>query len=63
LCRGFESLLRYQHSGAGGIGRCLANEIQQAEWPRVAFLILMILATVGIIDRLSSRLLTEMPQV
>lgn len=42
--------------GAGGIGLYLANEIQQAEWPRVAFLILMILATVGIIDWVSSKL-------
>jgi len=42
--------------GAGGIGLYLANEIQQAEWPRVAFLILMILATVAIIDWVSSKL-------
>ena len=42
--------------GAGGIGLYLANEIQQAEWPRVAFLILMILATVAIIDFVSAKL-------
>ena len=42
--------------GAGGIGLYLANEIQQAEWPRVAFLILMILVTVAIIDWISSKL-------
>jgi phosphonate transport system permease protein len=42
--------------GAGGIGLYLANEIQQAEWPRVAFLIIMILITVGAIDWVSSKL-------
>jgi phosphonate transport system permease protein len=42
--------------GAGGVGLYLANEIQQAEWPRVAFLILMILATVALIDWISSKL-------
>lgn len=42
--------------GAGGIGLYLANEIQQAEWPRVAFLILMILVTVAAIDFISSKL-------
>ena len=42
--------------GAGGIGLYLANEIQQAEWPRVAFLILMILVTVAIIDFVSAKL-------
>jgi phosphonate transport system permease protein len=41
--------------GAGGIGLYLANEITQAEWPRVAFLILMILATVATIDWISSK--------
>ncbi len=41
--------------GAGGIGLYLANEIGQAEWQKVAFLILMILATVAAIDWLSSR--------
>jgi phosphonate transport system permease protein len=42
--------------GAGGIGLYLANEIQQAEWQHVAFLILMILVTVALIDLISSRL-------
>ena len=41
--------------GAGGVGLYLANEIAQAEWPRVAFLILMILATVAMIDWLSGK--------
>jgi phosphonate transport system permease protein len=42
--------------GAGGIGLYLANEITQAEWQHVAFLILMILLTVAVIDWLSARL-------
>jgi phosphonate transport system permease protein len=42
--------------GAGGIGLYLANEIAQAEWPGVAFLILMILATVAVIDWISARI-------
>jgi len=42
--------------GAGGIGLYLANEIAQAEWARVAFIVLMILITVAIIDAVSSRL-------
>jgi len=42
--------------GAGGIGLYLANEIAQAEWQRVAFIILMILVTVSVIDWFSSRL-------
>ena len=42
--------------GAGGIGLYLANEIQQAEWQRVAFLIMMILIAVSVIDLISSRL-------
>jgi phosphonate transport system permease protein len=41
--------------GAGGIGLYLANEIAQAEWPQVAFLILMILLTVATIDWLSAK--------
>ena len=41
--------------GAGGIGLYLANEIAQAEWPRVAFLILMIFASVAVIDWISAR--------
>jgi phosphonate transport system permease protein len=42
--------------GAGGIGLYLANEIAQAEWQSVAFLILMILATVAVIDWISARI-------
>ncbi len=42
--------------GAGGIGLYLANEIAQAEWPHVAFLILMILATVAAIDWISAKI-------
>ena len=34
----------------------IANEIAQAEWQRVAFIILMILVTVSVIDWISSRL-------
>ncbi|MBX9946472.1 MAG: phosphonate ABC transporter, permease protein PhnE [Reyranella sp.] len=41
--------------GAGGIGLYLANEIAQAEWPGVAFLILMILGTVAAIDWISGK--------
>jgi phosphonate transport system permease protein len=42
--------------GAGGIGLYLAEMIRTYEWDRVAFIILMILVTVAIIDFLSSRL-------
>lgn len=42
--------------GAGGIGLYLAEMIRTFEWDRVAFIILMILVTVAIIDALSSRL-------
>ncbi len=42
--------------GAGGIGLYLAEMIRTYEWDNVAFVILMILVTVGIIDFLSSRL-------
>jgi phosphonate transport system permease protein len=42
--------------GAGGIGLHLAEMIRTFEWDRVAFIILMILATVAVIDFLSSRL-------
>jgi phosphonate transport system permease protein len=42
--------------GAGGIGASLYEEIQQNEWPHVAFLILMILTTVAVIDMISTRL-------
>ncbi len=41
--------------GAGGIGLYLANEITQAEWPHVAFLILLIMATVATIDWISTK--------
>ncbi len=42
--------------GAGGIGLYLSNEIAQAEWQRVAFIIFMILVTVSVIDYISTRL-------
>jgi phosphonate transport system permease protein len=42
--------------GAGGIGLYLAEMIRTYEWDRVAFIILMILVTVAVIDFLSSRL-------
>jgi phosphonate transport system permease protein len=42
--------------GAGGIGLYLSNEIAQQNWDRVAFLILLILVTVAVIDQISSRL-------
>jgi phosphonate transport system permease protein len=42
--------------GAGGIGLYLAEMIRTYEWDRVAFIILMVLVTVAIIDFLSSRL-------
>jgi phosphonate transport system permease protein len=42
--------------GAGGIGLYLSNEINQQNWDRVAFLIIMILITVAVIDAISSRL-------
>ena len=42
--------------GAGGIGLYLANEIAQAEWQGVAFLILMILVTVAVIDWISAQI-------
>ncbi len=42
--------------GAGGIGLYLANEIAQAEWQKVAFLILMIFVTVAAIDWISSKI-------
>lgn len=46
--------------GAGGIGLHLAEMIRTYEWDRVAFIILMILATVAIIDFFSSRLRTRL---
>jgi phosphonate transport system permease protein len=42
--------------GAGGIGLYLAEMIRTYEWDRVAFIILMLLVTVAVIDFLSSRL-------
>jgi phosphonate transport system permease protein len=42
--------------GAGGIGLYLAEMIRTFEWDQVAFIILMILATVAVIDFVSSRL-------
>lgn len=42
--------------GAGGIGLYLANEIAQAEWQRVASIILMILLTVSAIDWISGKI-------
>jgi phosphonate transport system permease protein len=42
--------------GAGGIGLHLVEQIRVLEWPTVAFLILMILLTVAVVDWLSTRL-------
>ncbi|MBR1143785.1 phosphonate ABC transporter, permease protein PhnE [Bradyrhizobium sp. AUGA SZCCT0431] len=42
--------------GAGGIGLYLSNEINQQNWDHVAFLIIMILITVAVIDFISARL-------
>ncbi|MGL4241024.1 MAG: phosphonate ABC transporter, permease protein PhnE [Beijerinckiaceae bacterium] len=42
--------------GAGGIGLFLAEMIRTYEWDNVAFIIVMILATVAVIDFVSSRL-------
>ncbi len=42
--------------GAGGIGLYLSNEISQQNWDHVAFLIIMVLVVVAIIDMISSRL-------
>jgi phosphonate transport system permease protein len=42
--------------GAGGIGLHLVEQIRVLEWRTVAFLVLMILVTVAIIDWLSTRL-------
>jgi phosphonate transport system permease protein len=42
--------------GAGGIGQQLSEQIRTLEWQRVAFIIIMILITVAIIDWVSSRL-------
>ncbi|MGL4728594.1 MAG: PhnE/PtxC family ABC transporter permease, partial [Bosea sp. (in: a-proteobacteria)] len=42
--------------GAGGIGLYLAETIRTFDWDKVAFIILMILVTVAVIDFFSSRL-------
>ncbi len=42
--------------GAGGIGLHLAEMIRTFEWDKVAFIIIMILVTVAVIDFISSRL-------
>lgn len=42
--------------GAGGIGLFLAEMIRTFEWDQVAFIILMVLVTVAIIDFVSARL-------
>jgi phosphonate transport system permease protein len=42
--------------GAGGIGLHLAEMIRTYEWDRVAFIILMVLVTVALIDYLSTKL-------
>lgn len=42
--------------GAGGIGLHLAEMIRTYEWDRVAFIVLLVLATVAAIDFVSSRL-------
>jgi phosphonate transport system permease protein len=42
--------------GAGGIGLHLAEMIRTFEWDKVAFIILMILGTVAVIDTVSARL-------
>lgn len=42
--------------GAGGIGLHLSEQIRVLEWDKVAFLVLMILITVAVIDWISSRI-------
>jgi phosphonate transport system permease protein len=44
--------------GAGGIGLQLSEQIRTLEWQTVCFIIIMILATVSVIDFISSRLRT-----
>ena len=44
--------------GAGGIGLQLSEQIRTLEWQTVSFLIIMILATVSVIDLISTRLRT-----
>ena len=42
--------------GAGGIGLHLSEMIRTLEWQQVSFIVLMILATVALIDTLSSKI-------
>jgi phosphonate transport system permease protein len=42
--------------GAGGIGLHLSEQIRTLEWQRVSFIIAMVLATVAVIDVMSSKL-------
>ena len=42
--------------GAGGIGLFLAERIRTFKWDQVAFIVLMILLTVALIDWVSTRL-------
>ena len=42
--------------GAGGIGLHLSEQIRTLEWQRVAFLVIMVLIVVAVIDVISSRL-------
>jgi phosphonate transport system permease protein len=42
--------------GAGGIGLHLYEQIRTLEWQHVAFLVLMVLVTVAVIDAISARL-------
>ena len=42
--------------GAGGIGLVLSEMIRTLEWPTVSFIILLVLATVAVIDAISTRL-------
>ena len=42
--------------GAGGIGLVLSEQIRTLEWQEAAFIILLVLVTVAIIDAISQRL-------
>ena len=42
--------------GAGGIGLHLSEAIRTLEWQQVSLLVLMILATVAVIDQISARI-------
>lgn len=46
--------------GAGGIGQYLKESIDQFEWDKVSFLIIVVLIAVAIIDSVSSRLRSAM---